>query len=57
MAYKIDKKRNRKVVYLRDVKCFTFQRIADIHNLAKSTVHEIYTNEKKRNELSTAIQK
>jgi len=48
MAKPIKKERNRLVVQLRE-KGWSFQKIADELKLkARSTVHEIYTNELKR---------
>lgn len=48
----IDKERNSLVVLLKDKKGKTFREIARLVNRAVSTVHEIYTNEKKRSALT-----
>ena len=54
MAKPIKKERNRLVVELREKKKWTFKRIADELGLkAKSTVHEIYYNEKRRSALTS----
>jgi DNA invertase Pin-like site-specific DNA recombinase len=52
MAKPINTERNKNVVRLRDNGKKSWRQIANIMNLAHSTVHEIYYNEMKRSGLT-----